>query len=56
MVILFGVFWLIASIAMGLLIQGDILKSKRFHKIGLTLIILSFIGGLSMLAAVVVSI
>lgn len=56
MAILFGIFWLIASITMGLLIQGKILKSKRYYKVGLSLIILSFLCGFSLLVAVLVTI
>ena len=52
MAILFGVLWLIASIAMGLFVRGNILKNKQYYKLGLSLIILSFICGFSLLLAV----
>ena len=53
MIILFGVLWLVVAIAIALLIQAKMLKSKSYYKVGLTLIILSFICGLSMLVAVI---
>jgi hypothetical protein len=56
MAILFGVFWVIAAIAIGLLIQGDIFKNKLFFKLGLALIVLSFICGFSLLVAVIATI
>jgi hypothetical protein len=55
MAILFGVLWLIASIVMGLFIKGDIFKNKQYFKIGLTLIILSFVCGFTMLLTILIN-
>lgn len=55
MAILFGVLWLVASIVMGLFIKGDIFKNKQYFRIGLTLIILSFVCGFTMLLTILIN-
>jgi len=55
MAILFGAFWLIASIIMSLIIRGNIFKSKEYYKTGLALIILSFVFGFTLLVVVLLN-
>jgi len=56
MYFLFGIFWLFASILIALFINGIIFKSKRYFKIGLSLIIFSFMCGIGLLAVAITSI
>lgn len=53
MTYLFGVAWLVLAIIIAVFIQGSGFKNKLFFKIGLLLILLSFICGFGILVAAI---
>lgn len=53
MIFVFGILWLVIAVLIALFIQGDILKGKLFYRVGLSLIILSFVCGVTMLIVII---
>lgn len=56
MTYLFGVIWLFAAVVIAVFIQGSGFKNKLYFKIGLLLIIISFICGFGILMAAIFTI
>jgi hypothetical protein len=53
MIVWFGILWFFIAILIVLFIQGKIGNRHLFYRMGFTLIMLSFIGGVVLLAAAI---
>jgi len=52
--LLIGLLWIVLCILIGLYVSGTFSRGNRFYKIGMVLLILSWLAGICMLGAAVV--